>query len=502
MEKNFELAKDLSIPILDELESFRFVQEKITRVPYEMVKEKKALPIDETKEAIQVAICDPLNLKALHDLTFFFNKKIEPYLCHSTLLEKAIQRCYQKIENQPSTVTTKEEYDIDAESSDSPLIEFLNRIFAEAIEQKASDIHFEPQEKELLIRYRIDGILQTRHAPSKHMQAELIARIKVLAKLDIAEQRLPQDGRIKVLMKGKDIDFRVSTIPTIFGERVVLRILDKSNVLFGLDYIQMREDLLATFKKWIQYPEGIILVTGPTGSGKTTTLYSAILELNTKDKNIMTIEDPVEYKLQNIAQINVNPKIDLTFSSGLRHILRQDPDTIFIGEIRDKETAEIAIQASLTGHLVFSTLHTNDAPSALTRLSEMGIEKYLLSSSVIGILAQRLVRKICINCRTSYFPKQEELDELQVSFEVPIRFFRGQGCRECYQTGYLGRCALYELMSVDSHIKSKILTNVDAQSLRKAISIQTLRQYGIDLIKKGMTTSSEILRVTRFNEEL
>ena len=378
----------------------------------------------------------------------------------------------------------------------------LNAILQEAIQQGASDIHFEPLETTLSVRYRIDGVLQKRHTPPKEYQSQLLTRIKVMARLDIAEQRLPQDGRIKLKLGGRQIDFRVSTIPVVYGERIVLRILDKSNVLLGLHKIGMCADVLEKFKNLIKMSEGIVLVTGPTGSGKTTTLYSALSEINSTHTNIMTVEDPVEYKLQGMAQIGVNPKIHLTFSTGLRHILRQDPDVIMIGEIRDKETADIAIQAALTGHLVLSTLHTNDAPSALTRMVDMGIEPYLLSSSVVGVLAQRLVRCICPHCKTAYTPTESELNDL--GLQDVEELYVGKGCTECYETGYKGRLGIYELMIMSGSIKRKLVETADSVSLQKVAleeNMQTLRQDGGRLVAQGKTTTAEVLRVTRSCEE-
>jgi general secretion pathway protein E len=381
-------------------------------------------------------------------------------------------------------------------------VRILNSILLEAIQQGASDIHFDPLEQGLGIRYRIDGVLQVRHSPPKEYQSQLITRLKVLSRLDIAEQRLPQDGRIKLRMGGRHIDFRVSTVPCVFGERIVLRILDKSHVLLGLSKIGMQESVLEQFQKLITLPEGIVLVTGPTGSGKTTTLYSALSELGSTEVNIMTIEDPVEYKLQGMAQIGVNPKIHLNFSMGLRHILRQDPDVIMIGEIRDKETAEIAIQASLTGHLVLSTLHTNDAPSALTRLIDMGIESYLLTSSIVGVMAQRLVRVLCSACKTPYSPSSQELKHLRLNADTlqTTHFFKAVGCPCCFGSGYKGRHGIYELMTVTHEIKQQLLRSADAhqlQSLVLELGMRSLRQEGADLVVKGITSSEEVFRVTR-----
>jgi general secretion pathway protein E len=319
--------------------------------------------------------------------------------------------------------------------------------------------------------------------------------------MDIAEHRLPQDGRIKLRHGGREIDFRVSTLPIVYGERIVLRILDKGNVLLGLDRMGLDEGALRDLRKLIQMPEGIVLVTGPTGSGKTTTLYSAIAEINDSETNIITVEDPVEYKIAGISQMNVNPRIELDFAKGLRHILRQDPDVIMIGEIRDRETAEIAIQASLTGHLVLSTLHTNDAPSALTRLADMGIEPYLLASSILGVVAQRLVRQICPFCKIAYSPSEKELSELGLSAHGS--FYKGTGCPHCFETGYKGRHAIYELMAVSGKIKQQVLKSQDAQELRRvalAEGMKTLFEQGVALVCSGITTSAELLRVTRMDQ--
>jgi len=495
-----QTAKKFSLKYVPNLDEYRFVKEKVTRIPFLFAKQKKIIPIDETSANIIVALSDPLNLSIINEIEFLLNKTCTPYICPVEEIEKAISRCYQSSQNTSVTKNEDhkiEEYDLLESTSDNLVIQILNQVFIEAIEQMASDIHFQPQENELVIKFRLDGVLHKKHVLSKEMQSQIASRVKVLAKLDIAEKRLPQDGRIKLWMREKEIDFRVSTIPTVYGERLVLRILDKGNVSLGLENIGLKKSFFKSLKKWIDYPEGIILVTGPTGSGKTTTLYSAILEMNPNEKNIMTIEDPVEYKIPNIAQIPVNPKIKLNFAAGLRHILRQDPDVILIGEIRDQETAQIAIKASLTGHLVLSTLHTNDAPSAITRLYDMGVEKYLLASSVIGVIAQRLVRKICPHCRESYFPISEELKELGISSEVPIRFFKGKGCKMCYQTGYKGRAAIYEIMDIDPKIREHILHHSDSSTLRKISKLETIRENGIELIKKGLTTSSEVLRVTK-----
>jgi len=514
------LSQQLGIPLLHDLSLFPYVKEKMTCIPFAFAKQKFVLPLGEENGKVLVALKNPYDLETLEELRCLLGKGIKEFLAPEELLRETIEKCYHQKEHVASELIASlknkekknegdedEEYDLMQHESDSPVIKMLNVMLTEAIQQGASDIHFEPSENGLGVRYRIDGVLQMRHAPPKEYQAQLITRIKVMSKLDIAEHRLPQDGRIKLRMGSKHIDFRVSTVPIVYGERIVLRILDKGNVLLGLNKIGMRIETLEAFTKMINLNEGIVLVTGPTGSGKTTTLYSAISEINSSEINVMTIEDPVEYKLAGMAQIGVNPKIHLTFSTGLRHILRQDPDVIMIGEIRDKETAEIAIQSSLTGHLVLSTLHTNDAPSALTRLVDMGIEPYLLSSSVIGVLAQRLVRMICPFCKKGYTPSKNELEELDLLREELIEdcFYKGEGCAHCFGSGYKGRHGIYELMNVTSAIKRQLLISADALELQKVAltsGMSSLRREGAHLIQKGITSTAEVLRVTRRIEEV
>ncbi len=434
--------------------------------------------------------------------------KIHEYYHQDESAKNTILDNVQTARDDETLGDTIEIYDLLDDSTTLPgVVRFLNFIITEAIQQGASDIHFEPKENGLSIRYRIDGVLQNRLAPSQELVAQVLTRIKVMAKLDIAERRLPQDGRIKMRLGGKEIDFRVSTIPVVAGERIVLRILDKGNIILGIDKLGMPESIVKEFRRYISYPEGIILVTGPTGSGKTTTLYSALSELHNEDTNIITVEDPVEYRIKGISQMGVHPKIGLTFASGLRHILRQDPDIIMIGEIRDKETAEIAIQSALTGHLVLSTLHTNDAPSAITRLVDMGIEPYLISSCCIGIMAQRLVRTLCDHCSFSYTPAEEELTDLGVSLkDLPQQALKkGKGCDQCLGSGFKGRHGIYELMPITNVIKHHILQSPEASQLKKLAQgqgMQTLRDHGKMLAIQGITTSQEIWRVTRGSDEV
>lgn len=515
-----DVAKSLALQFgMEFLESltYQLPKEYYKKIPYAFAKKNLTLPIKEENGTIIVAIADPLNLEPLEELRLILDAKIRAVHSPKECIMNAINECYNQEhgaasellagmsdgQNEDGSNDDVEIYDLlDDNGYQAPIIKLLNLILTEAIQQGASDIHFEPFETGLKVRYRIDGVLQNRHTPAPEFQTQLLTRIKVMSKLDIAEHRLPQDGRIKLRMGRREIDFRVSTVPVSNGERIVLRILDKSNVIVGLDKIGMLPTVFETFKKLITLPEGVVLVTGPTGSGKTTTLYSAICELANDETNIMTIEDPVEYNLKNIAQIGVHKKINLDFATGLRHILRQDPDVIMIGEIRDTETADIAIQASLTGHLVLSTLHTNDAPSAITRLVDMGVQPYLLSSSVCGVLAQRLVRRICPDCKTAYQAKKSEISPLglKISDLEDGKIYSGEGCSSCFGSGYKGRHGIYELMPVGNELKKQIVKSPDATELRK-IALETgtisLLSHGGDLVRQGITTIAEVLRVTR-----
>jgi len=510
-----QLAIQFGLAIETDL-SKRVSKERYKQVPYAFAKRHAVLPIEETETTIIVATADPLNLSPLEELRFLLNKDVDAVYSPRETILSAIHECYNTEDGAASQLiadlTDKndegrgddvEVFDLlDQSRQQSPIIQLLNLILTEAIQQGASDIHFEPSENGMRVRYRIDGVLQNRHAPSMDYQVQLLTRIKVMAKLDIAEHRLPQDGRIKLRMGRREVDFRVSTVPIAGGERIVMRILDKGNVLLGLDRIGLLPGVFEQFKHLMSLPEGIVLVTGPTGSGKTTTLYSAIFEMADDEINIMTIEDPVEYNLKGIAQIGVHHKIKLDFATGLRHILRQDPDVIMVGEIRDKETAEIAIQAALTGHLVLSTLHTNDAPSAVTRLVDMGIEPYLLSSCVVGVLAQRLVRRICPACKETYEPTSRELQSLGLSLDELTngQLYRGKGCSHCYGTGFKGRQGVYELMPVTNAITKQIVHSPDAIEMRRVALDQgmvSLLRHGAELVKQGTSTVAEVLRVAR-----
>ncbi|GAB4238080.1 MAG: GspE/PulE family protein [Chlamydiales bacterium] len=507
---NASLAEKFEMPIYSDLSSMRLPFEVYKKLPYSFVKKHVILPIKEEHHAILVAVADPLNLAPLEEVRYMLGREVRAAYAPKDTILSAINDCYNMQEGAASQLLADlqdseegrgdediEVYDLlDVSKEQAPIIKLLNLIITEAIQQGASDIHFEPFEDTLRVRYRIDGVLHKRHTPATDYMSQLLTRVKVMAKLDIAERRLPQDGRIRLRMGRRDIDFRVSTIPVVDGERIVLRILDKGNVVFGLDKLGMLPELYQEFNRIIQMPEGIVLVTGPTGSGKTTTLYSAIHDLYDEEINIMTIEDPVEYNLKGIAQMGVKPNIHLDFAAGLRTILRQDPDVIMVGEIRDVETAEIAIQAALTGHLVLSTLHTNDAPSAITRLVDMGVEPYLLSSCVIGVLAQRLVRMICSYCKEAYTPSKGDLEPLEIEHSEKI--YRGKGCDQCFQSGYKGRHGVYELMTVTPAIQKQIVTSPDAVALRtiaKEEKMITLRQHAQRLVLDGITTPAEAMRI-------
>ena len=515
-----DFCKKYGLDVFENLLDYDFIKNQKTLLPYLFAKNHAVVALEEKEDKIVIAMSNPLKLDALEEIRCIVEKNVIEVFCSKEALDESIEKCYQNkegdvsqiiasIENQKGLLSLDadaEGYDLLDDKSDAPVIKILNSIFKEAILQGASDIHFEPLEFGLGLRYRIDGVLQTRTSPPREFQSQLITRIKVMSSLDIAEQRLPQDGRIKLRMGGRHIDFRVSTVPCVYGERMVLRILDKSNIMVGLNRIGMRSSICKEFEKLINLSEGIVLVTGPTGSGKTTTLYSALSHINSSEVNVMTIEDPVEYKLQGMAQIGVNHKISLSFATGLRHILRQDPDVIMIGEIRDKETAEIAIQASLTGHLVLSTLHTNDAPSALTRLIDMGIEPYLLTSSVMGVLAQRLVRTICPYCKVTYAPTEAELLDMKISIDdLPEKvLYKGAGCPSCFGSGFKGRYAIYELMTINTALKQQLLQSADAFQLQQVAlksGLTTLRQEGAFLVKQGLTTVKEVIRATRGCEE-
>ncbi len=480
------------------------------------LRKNRIVPIDDGTRRY-VAVNDPCALHALDDIRRILGWEDVPgVLAPAYAIHNAINYAYdmsqvsteevmQDIsEEDPESLFSaiEEVGDLLDDTSDSPVVKLVNHMFAQAVRNNASDIHIEPYQNVLKIRQRIDGILYDMFSPPKHVHSALVSRIKILARLKIDVKMLPQDGRIELKSGNREVDVRVSTLPTSAGERVVMRLLDKSSVLLSLSELGMPSDRLVPFSREIEAAHGIILVTGPTGSGKTTTLYAALTKIHKTDINIITIEDPVEYKISGIGQVQVNPQIDLTFASGLRSIVRQDPDVILIGEIRDLETAEIAIQSALTGHLVFSTLHTNDSASAITRLVDMGIEPFLLSSSINAILAQRLIRMICPECREQYEPEPEEL--LKIGAEVSSFYhgkavYRGKGCSKCHHTGYRGRCGIFELLLMTPSMKNLVLKTADANILREqAVSegMITLRHDGAMKVLQGITTIEEVYRVS------
>ncbi|MFW6147341.1 MAG: type II secretion system ATPase GspE [Thermodesulfobacteriota bacterium] len=485
-------------------------------IPISFLKKYKMVPVT-TDDKAYIAVNDPTLFQPLDDLRLIQGwNGVQTVLAPHSAILSAINYAYDMSRDSAEQViqdmhdddrdlilsAVEQTGDLLDDTSDAPIIKLVNLILSQAVKSRASDIHIEPYQNRLKVRYRLDGILYDMLTPPKHIQSTLISRIKIMAGLNIAEKRLPQDGRIEIKVGDKDIDIRVSTIPIAFGERVVLRLLDKSNVVLRLLDLGMPEDALKQFYEFIKSSHGIILVTGPTGSGKTTTLYSALSTINNPDINIITIEDPIEYQMEGIGQIQVNPKINLTFANGLRSIVRQDPDVILVGEIRDLETAEIAIQSALTGHLVFSTLHTNDSASAVTRLIDMGIEPYLVTSSVIGILAQRLVREVCNECREPHEPDKESLNNIGITPEMVRgkKLYRGKGCQACLNTGYQGRTGIFELMTLDDSMKNLIMKTSASNAIkRKAVEqgMVTLRQNGVMKVLDGVTTVEEVLRVTQ-----
>ena len=507
------LSEKLHISYLDHLSDEDIDSEGLSKLSHSFLKRCGLLPL----KGERVATSDPLDPSPVDNLRLILAHPLRMVIVPEEEILPAIERGYSAQEGESAAEIIKEFEKVDfgkgegtfegAEdlldlASKPPIIKFVDSLIIEALKKRASDIHIEPFEKELRIRYRIDGVLYDILRNERSHQPAIVSRVKVMAGLNIAERRLPQDGRISIKMAGKDIDIRVSVIPIFFGERVVMRLLDKSSMSFRLENLGFSQENLEKFLKLIKSSHGIILNTGPTGSGKTTTLYSALDRINTPDKNIITVEDPIEYQLEGIGQIQVKPKIGLTFASGLRSIVRQDPDIMMVGEIRDFETAEIAIHAALTGHLVFSTLHTNDAAGAITRLLDMGVEPYLASSSVIGIMAQRLVRLICPKCKESYTPTPESLAEvgLKPSNLKEGVLWRGKSCPFCLNTGYWGRTGIFELLVIDDEIRDMITNKKEANLIKqKAVSkgMTTLQQAGVEKVLSGITTLEEILRVTQ-----
>jgi len=511
------LSEQLEIPVMTP-EEFPAVPAVENTFSLRFLKQCKLAPISIDEKTITVVMSDPLDAGTLDAVRQYTGLEIKIFMATENEVLDLVEKFYGSSSSSFGRIIEGiGEGDVDSLSDDiedvehlkdlaseAPVIRLVNMLISRAIEGRASDVHIEPFEKDLKVRYRIDGILHDVESPPKKLKAAVISRIKIMAKLNIAERRIPQDGRIKLKVLGKEVDLRVSTLPTMYGESVVMRILDKSNnTLYDITRLGFPRDSLDSMEYLISRPHGIFLVTGPTGSGKTTTLYSALHRINQPDKKIITVEDPVEYQMDGINQLQVNPQIGLTFAAGLRHIVRQDPDVIMIGEIRDLETAEIAIRSALTGHLVFSTLHTNDAAGTIARLIDMGAEDYLIASSVIGILAQRLVRVICPECKRPAPPDTAMLEELGLAGTRQARelqVFEGQGCARCGETGYVGRIGIYELLLMNDELRDLTTQKADSNTIKQAAirhGMRTLRQDGWLKVMSGVTSISEVLRVSQ-----
>ena len=506
-----------------ELAEYRVPDEIVALVPKHVARRYKVVPVSKHDNTLTVAISDPLDVDTVDSLRYILRMNVEAVVAAKNDIENAITRYYgsadDTVENMLQEITegevdfglptnkaaqTKLE-DVNETDADAPIIKLVGLVIMEAYRNRASDIHIEPLEKRLRVRYRIDGMLQEVDNPPKRLQAAIISRLKIMSNMSIAEKRVPQDGRIQIPVMGRTLDLRVSCLPTNHGESIVMRILDKTSLLLGLGDLGFFSDDQETMSKIINMPDGVFLVTGPTGSGKTTTLYGCLNEINKPDRKIITVEDPVEYQLTGINQVQVNADINLTFAAALRSILRQAPNIIMIGEIRDLETANIAVQAALTGHLVFSTLHTNDAPSAVTRIVDMGVKPFLVASAVKAIMAQRLIRKVCPKCRVPYMPTDYEMQVLKLNPDEMknATMVRGNGCNECSRTGYRGRMGIYEIFSVDDEVRRLIYEKVPSNVIRaraRELGMRTLREDGVRKIMAGITTPEEVISITAGDE--
>ncbi len=510
------LSQQYRVQAID-LNEYEIDREVLKMITKDVCTRHKIIPVSRAGSSIIVAMADPSNLHAIDDIKFLTGYNVEPVVSSETAIAAAIERAYaapeisydeimEGFEEDEIEVASDEDeasaMDLERASEDAPVVRLCNAILLNAIKKGASDIHVEPYEKALRVRYRIDGVLHEEMAPPLKLKNAIASRLKIMAKLDIAERRLPQDGRIKLkLGKGREMDFRVSALPVLWGEKMVLRLLDKSNLQLDMTKLGFEQKALDDFQKAIHQPYGMVLVTGPTGSGKTTTLYSALSDLNKPDTNISTAEDPVEFNLQGINQVQQHEDIGLNFAASLRSFLRQDPDIIMVGEIRDFETAEIAIKAALTGHLVLSTLHTNDAPSTVTRLLNMGVEPFLVTASVNLVLAQRLARRICSECRAEVQTDEKSL--IDVGFDPnelsSVRTFRGMGCQRCNDSGYKGRVALYEVMPFGDRLKELVLQGASTAEIKQMmirLGVNSLRMAGLSKVQEGTTTVDEVVRVT------
>ena len=502
------------------LAEYRVPDDVLALVPKHVARRYKIVPIYKHDNTLTVAISDPLDVDTVDSLRYILRVNVEPVVAAKTDIDNAITRYYggadDTVENMLQEITEGEVDfglasnkaaqskldDVVETDADAPIIKLVGLVIMEAYRNRASDIHIEPLEKRLRVRYRIDGVLQEVDNPPKRLQASIISRLKIMSNMSIAEKRVPQDGRIQIPVMGRTLDLRVSCLPTNHGESIVMRILDKTSLLLGLGDLGFFSDDQETMSKIINMPDGVFLVTGPTGSGKTTTLYGCLNEINKPDRKIITVEDPVEYQLSGINQVQVNADINLTFAAALRSILRQAPNIIMIGEIRDLETANIAVQAALTGHLVFSTLHTNDAPSAVTRIVDMGVKPFLVASAVKAIMAQRLIRKVCPKCRVPYTPTEYEMETLKLNPDdmKNATIVRGHGCAECSRTGYRGRMGIYEIFQVDDEIRRLIYEKVPSNVIRaraRELGMRTLREDGVRKIMAGITTPEEVISITQ-----
>lgn len=496
------LEFQLGIPHIH-LNQYSISPDLLQLVPAELAKRTNIIPIRREKNKLFIAMADPMDYFAIEEVRMATGCQIETSIAAKDDLYRTLTKYYDLQESMEAALldigATVAETQEEIEREDSPIVRLVNQIIANGVAQRASDIHFDPQETDLRVRYRVDGVLRTERSLPKHMQNIILARIKIMGNLNITENRIPQDGRIKTNVNFKPVDIRLSTLPTVYGEKVVMRILDLSSVANSIDKLGFTEQNEAIFRNMIDNPNGILLITGPTGSGKSSTLYAALSNLNEEDVNIITVEDPVEYQLDGINQIQVKEEVGLTFATGLRSILRQDPDIVMIGEIRDFETAQIAVRASLTGHLVLSTLHTNSAVESISRLQDMGIEPFLLSSSLVGIMAQRLVRRICRDCGEDYTFTKHELEIMHKNgIEGVTHGRRGRGCPSCNQTGYRGRMAIHEILPIDRNIKEMILSRSSDNTIRdymKQEGYYTLLVDGLLKVVEGQTTTSEVLRV-------
>jgi len=516
------LSEGLGLPLMD-LKRFKIDPEVVKIIPVNIARHYQMIPLSKIGDTITLATADPLNIFAIDHVSYLTGYKINPIISSSQDISQTIDLVYPdstkgviddlvKEMSASSIELIREErellpsdQELDAISRQAPVIQVTNMILEEAVRKKASDILIEPFSKKLRLRYRVDGILHEQKAPSKSVHASIVSRIKVMSDLNIAEHRLPQDGRFKIKISGKEVDFRVSILPSSFGEKVAIRILDKSQATLNLEKLGFNKNVISTLTKVSKLPHGMMLICGPTGSGKTTTLYSILKLVDSPDKNIVTVEDPVEFQLEGINQVTARPEIGLTFAASLRSILRQDPNVIMIGEIRDYETVDIAIKSALTGHLVLSTLHTTTAPGAVVRLVNMGVEPYLINSSLVCVVSQRLVRKICPYCKEEYAIKKEVIESLKLNIEKAkeVRFFRGKGCKNCFNMGYMGRTGIAEVLLLSTAVRELILSRAQEHLIKQKAreeGMVTLREDGLMQVFSGVTTLEEILRVTAPDE--